>query len=119
MDYSLIDQVRATSRVLIPMKDRDTGETGIMEITRHCGAYSCPWLDFKFTTIAGVTTTWSGRPAQGFRYMKRSFTREGVDAWGRPIMQPGDGHGAWSCNNHDCTDHPASLYGKIDTRAGV
>jgi hypothetical protein len=34
------------------------------------------------------------------------------DAWGRPLMQAGDGHGAWSCNNYACTDHPASLYGR-------
>jgi len=34
-----------------------------------------------------------------------------TDAWGRPIMQPGDGHSAWACNNYACADHPQSLYG--------
>ena len=32
------------------------------------------------------------------------------DAWGRPLMQPFDGHGAWNCNNYDCTEHPQSMY---------
>lgn len=32
------------------------------------------------------------------------------DAWGRPKMQPYDGHGAWDCNNYDCTEHPQSMY---------
>jgi hypothetical protein len=32
------------------------------------------------------------------------------DAWGRPLMQPYDGHGAWSCNNYDCVQHPKEMY---------
>lgn len=34
-----------------------------------------------------------------------------MDEWGRPLMQPGDGHSAWSCNNRTCSDHPQDLYG--------
>jgi hypothetical protein len=32
------------------------------------------------------------------------------DAWGRPLHQAFDGHGAWDCNNYDCTEHPQSMY---------
>jgi 8-oxo-dGTP pyrophosphatase MutT (NUDIX family) len=34
----------------------------------------------------------------------------GVDAWGRPLHQPYDGHGAWDCNNYECVEHPQSMY---------
>lgn len=43
--------------------------------------------------------------------MTISLTKIPRDAWGRKLMQAGDGHSAWSCNNYDCTDHPQSLYG--------
>lgn len=32
------------------------------------------------------------------------------DAWGRPLMQPYDGHDAFSCNNYGCTEHPQAMY---------
>lgn len=34
----------------------------------------------------------------------------GLDVWGRPKMQPYDGHGAWACNNYSCAEHPQSMY---------
>jgi 8-oxo-dGTP pyrophosphatase MutT (NUDIX family) len=34
----------------------------------------------------------------------------GLDAWGKPKKQPYDGHGAWDCNNYDCTEHPQHMY---------
>lgn len=33
-----------------------------------------------------------------------------TDAWGHPLMQAYDGHGAWSCNNYNCVEHPQSMY---------
>lgn len=38
------------------------------------------------------------------------YRRTGRDSWGRPIKQPYDGHGAWSCNNFECTEHPQRMY---------
>jgi hypothetical protein len=34
-----------------------------------------------------------------------------TDAWGRRVMQAYDGHSAWGCNNLECAEHPANLYG--------
>lgn len=38
------------------------------------------------------------------------FGKDSHDAWGRPLMQPYDGHGAWNCNNYECPEHPQSMY---------
>ncbi|MFC4114150.1 hypothetical protein [Nonomuraea zeae] len=43
-------------------------------------------------------------------YLVHSRLRD-LDAWGRPLVQAHDGHCAWSCNNRQCEEHPASLYG--------
>ena len=41
-----------------------------------------------------------------------------TDVWGRPIMQPGDGHSAWGCNNRKCSDHPDELYSGFGSTSG-
>lgn len=44
---------------------------------------------------------------------------EGLDSWGRPVMQPHDGHDSFSCNNHSCTEHPEALYDAYRTGTPV
>lgn len=50
--------------------------------------------------------------AGGMQTFEITKVQSSTDAWGRRLLQPGDGHHAWSCNNYACTDHPESLYGR-------
>lgn len=43
-------------------------------------------------------------------WAERNHAAGKTDAWGHPIMQPYDGHGAFSCNNHECSEHPKEMY---------
>jgi hypothetical protein len=45
-----------------------------------------------------------------YEWSKRMHAAGRTDVWGHPVMQPYDGHDAWSCNNYDCPEHPQELY---------
>jgi hypothetical protein len=45
-----------------------------------------------------------------YEWAKRMHAAGRTDVWGHPVMQPYDGHDAWSCNNYDCPEHPQELY---------
>lgn len=47
---------------------------------------------------------------QHFDWATRAHAEGRTDAWGHPVKQPYDGHGAFDCNNYKCTEHPKSLY---------
>ena len=52
-------------------------------------------------------------------WAQRNYEAGRTDAWGVPLTQPFDGHGAFNCNNRDCTEHPQSMYPQDGQIQGV